>query len=96
LKPDVVFFDELLPERDIARANSLAAEARLLLVIGTSLEVYPVAELPSVTRRAGGGVAIVNEGPTSFDGRAVLKLEGWAGDVLAETVDELGSRSSRP
>jgi NAD-dependent deacetylase len=94
LKPDVVFFDELLPEREIARASSLAAEARLLLVVGTSLEVYPVAELPSVTLRAGGRVAIVNEGPTSFDGRAVLKLEGRAGDVLAATVDELGS--SRP
>jgi NAD-dependent deacetylase len=89
LKPDVVFFDELLPEREIARANSLAAEARLLLIVGTSLEVYPVAELPWVTLRTGGRVAIVNDGPTSFDGRAVLKIEGRAGDVLAATVEEL-------
>ena len=74
------------------RAVRRLRDARLLLVVGTSLEVYPVAELPSVTLRAGGRVAIVNEGPTSVDGRAVLKLEGRAGDVLAATVDELASR----
>ena len=82
LKPDVVFFDELLPEGAIERALELASVARLLLVVGSSLEVYPVAGLPDATRHAGGEVAIVNVGPTSFDARAALKLDRRAGEVL--------------
>jgi NAD-dependent deacetylase len=80
VKPDVVFFDELLPPEAIDRAYELAAQARLLLVVGSSLEVWPVAELPLVTLRAGGKVAVVNRGPTAVDGRADLKLDGGAGE----------------
>jgi NAD-dependent deacetylase len=89
LKPDVVFFDELLPEQAIDRAYELAGEARLLLVVGSSLEVWPVAELPLITRRAGGKVAVVNEGPTSVDDQATLKVEGKAGDVLGAVLSHL-------
>ena len=89
VKPDVVFFEELLPEDAIDRAYDLAGEARLLLVVGSSLEVWPVAELPFVTLRAGGCVAVVNEGPTSVDDRAELKLTGMAGEVLGEAVARL-------
>jgi NAD-dependent deacetylase len=89
LKPDVVFFDETLPEDAIDRAHALAREARLLLVVGSSLEVWPVAELPLVTLEAGGKLAVVNEGPTSVDGRADLRLDGKAGEVLGETVARL-------
>ena len=59
LKPDVVFFDELLPEAAILRAVELAETAALLLVVGSSLEVYPVADLPRSTLVAGGKVAVV-------------------------------------
>jgi NAD-dependent deacetylase len=90
VKPDVVFFDELLPAEAIDRAYELAGEARLLLVVGSSLEVWPVAELPFVTLRAGGQVAVVNDGPTSVDDRADLKLDGKAGEVLSMTVARLG------
>jgi NAD-dependent deacetylase len=89
LKPDVVFFDELLPPDAIARAYELAGEARLLLVVGSSLEVYPVAELPRTTLDAGGKVAVVNRTPTWVDGQAVLRLDGGAGDVLAAVVATL-------
>jgi NAD-dependent deacetylase len=89
LKPNVVFFDEMLPEDAIDRAYALAGEARLLLVVGSSLEVWPVAELPLVTLEAGGKLAVVNEGPTSVDGRAELRLEGKAGEVLGETLARL-------
>src|ERR671934_2731866 len=66
LKPGVVMFRELLPEREIDRAFELAREARLLLVVGSSLEVHPVAGLPLETIQAGGRVAIVNKGATPF------------------------------
>jgi NAD-dependent deacetylase len=82
LKPDVVFFGELLPTEAIERAYELARRARLLLVVGSSLEVYPVAGLPDETLAAGGALAIVNRGRTQYDGRAVLRIDGSAGEVL--------------
>src|SRR6266511_4417810 len=56
LKPDVVFFGELLPGASIDRAFELAREARLLLVVGSALEVHPVAGLPLETIGAGGEI----------------------------------------
>ena len=47
LKPDVVLFGEYLPVDALARAEQLAAGADLMLCIGSSLEVYPVAQLPA-------------------------------------------------
>jgi NAD-dependent protein deacetylase/lipoamidase len=81
LKPGVVLFGELLPEAAMAEAHALAAGADLMLCIGSSLEVYPVAGLPRVTLDAGGRLAIVTQGPTSFDRAAAVKLSG---DVEAE------------
>jgi len=81
LKPDVVLFGELLPEAPLAEAQELAQEADLMLCIGSSLEVYPVAGLPAITRGAGGRLALVTQGPTPYDGDAEVKLEG---DVVAE------------
>ena len=89
LKPDVVFFDELLPPAAIERAFDLAREARLLLVVGSSLEVYPVAALPQETLDAGGSVAVVNRGPARVDASAALMIDASAGDALAETVARL-------
>jgi NAD-dependent deacetylase len=90
LKPDVVFFGELLPRAAIDRAYELARSTRLLLVVGSALEVYPVAELPLETIRAGGSFAIVNRGPTALDGEAVLRVDGSAGETLREVLTVLG------
>jgi len=81
VKPDVVLFGELLPEEAMAEAQRLCAGADLLLCIGSSLEVYPVAGLPELTLSSGGRLAIVTQGPTPYDGEATVKLEG---DVVAE------------
>jgi NAD-dependent deacetylase len=82
LKPGVVMFGELLPVDAIERAQQLAAEAGLLLVIGSSLEVHPVAALPGDTLASGGRLAIVNRGPTPWDSRAELVIDGGAGETL--------------
>ena len=55
LKPDVVLFGEMLDEAAMSRASALAAGADLMLCIGSSLEVWPVAELPEITLLRGGG-----------------------------------------
>ena len=81
VKPDVVLFGELLPERAMNEALALCAGAELLLCVGSSLEVYPVAGLPSITRNAGGRLAIVTKGPTPYDAEADVRLDG---DVVAE------------
>jgi NAD-dependent deacetylase len=93
LKPDVVMFGELLPEAAIARAMQLAAEAGLLLVIGSSLEVYPVAGLPLETIAAGGTVAIVNRGETPFDARAAVTVDAGAGETLRALAERLPERA---
>jgi len=82
LKPDVVMFGELLPAARIARAEQLAREAGVLLVVGSSLEVHPVAGLPLETLANGGRLAIVNRGATPFDGRAAVRIDAGAGATL--------------
>jgi NAD-dependent deacetylase len=89
LKPDVVMFGELLPVAQIARAEQLACEAGVLLVVGSSLEVYPVAGLPLQTLANGGELAIVNRGSTPFDTRATVVIDGGAGETLLALADRL-------
>ncbi len=83
VKPDVVLFGELLPEAAIARAQALAGQAELMLCVGSSLAVHPVAALPGVTLESGGRLAIVTRGPTPYDAEAELKLEGEVDAELA-------------
>jgi NAD-dependent deacetylase len=83
LKPDVVMFGELLPAAAIERATQLARIARLLLVVGSSLAVYPVDALPNGTLRTGGQLAIVNAEPTPFDDRAEVVIHASAGETLS-------------
>jgi NAD-dependent deacetylase len=82
LKPDVVLFGEYLPADAVTRAQALAAGADLMLCIGSSLEVYPVAQLPETTLSNGGQIAIVTKSRTPFDRHAAVRLGG-------DVVDEL-------
>jgi NAD-dependent deacetylase len=86
LKPDVVLFGEFLPEGAMERAFGYAAGADVLLCIGSSLEVHPVAQLPGLTKQAGGAVAIVTQGPTPFDRHAAVRLGGDVVDELEALV----------
>ena len=89
LKPDVVMFGELLPAAQIARAEQLAREAGLMLVVGSSLEVHPVAGLPLETLAGGGALAIVNRGTTPYDAHATLTVDAGAGETLSGLVQRL-------
>jgi NAD-dependent deacetylase len=89
VKPDVILFGELLPAEAMAEAEALAARADLLLCVGSSLEVYPVAELPSVTLARGGELAIVTKSPTPYDPDAAVRLEGDVAEELSAAISAL-------
>jgi NAD-dependent deacetylase len=90
LKPDVVLFGEMLDEAAITRAGELADGADLMIVVGSSLEVHPVAGLPELTLAAGGRLAIVTRSATPFDRVADVKLEGDVVDELDGVLAALG------
>jgi NAD-dependent deacetylase len=85
LKPGVTLFGELLPGDAIERATALARGAELMLVVGSSLEVWPVAGLPLESR----SLAIVNRGSTALDDHAVLRIDAGAGETLSEVLARL-------
>jgi NAD-dependent protein deacetylase/lipoamidase len=89
LKPAVVMFGELLPADALERSQRLAREAALLLVVGSSLEVHPVAALPGETLAAGGALALVNRGGTAWDTSAELVLDAGAGETLRALASAL-------
>ncbi|HEV2977300.1 MAG TPA: NAD-dependent deacylase [Casimicrobiaceae bacterium] len=82
LRPDVVWFEESLPELALAAAEDAARRCRVLLVVGTSTEVYPAAGLPGLARRSGALVVEVNPNPTTLSATADYVLRGAAGTVL--------------
>jgi NAD-dependent deacetylase len=75
LKPAITFFGESLPARALQDAELLARRADLLLVLGTSLTVYPAAAIPEITLRAGGKIVIVNNMPTPLDRAAEMTFD---------------------
>jgi NAD-dependent deacetylase len=75
LKPAITFFGESLPSGALREAVEESQKADLMLILGTSLTVYPAASMPDYTLRNGGQVVIVNNMPTPLDGRAVMRFE---------------------
>jgi NAD-dependent deacetylase len=88
LKPDVVFFDEMIPPAAVAASVRLVADADLILVIGTSCEVYPAAGLPSQVRDQGGKVIEINL-VRAEDLHPDLLLEGKFGELLPALASRL-------
>ena len=89
VRPDVVWFGEVLPEAALARAQEAAALADVYLSVGTSAVVYPAAGLPLLARQAGAYVAEVNPTPSDIAGRMSEQVRGTAGAVLPELVASL-------
>jgi NAD-dependent protein deacetylase/lipoamidase len=91
-----VLFGEYLPVEAMARAEALAAGADLMLCIGSSLEVYPVAGLPDTTLAAGGQIAILTQGPTPFDRQAAVRMGGDVVDELEAVLAALDLAITEP
>lgn len=86
VKTSTVLFGELLPARAWDRAARMAANADAVLVIGSTLTVYPASELVAATVMRGAALVIVNQGETAFDDLAAVHIDRPAGDVLPELI----------
>lgn len=75
IKPDIIFFGEILPPEDFNMAIFNAAHSDLMIIIGTSLVVQPAAFMPMYTLNNGGKIVLINKGETYIDDRAVLKFD---------------------
>jgi NAD-dependent deacetylase len=95
LKSTTISFGQGLPPRAVAQAQRWHALARLCLVIGSSLVVYPAATLPELTLEAGGQLAIVNQTLTHLDELAVLVAREPAGVLLAQVQQLLSGASMK-
>jgi NAD-dependent deacetylase len=91
LKPTVVLFGEPLPVAAVQEAFALAGQADVVLVVGSSLVVYPAAEIPLVAVRAGARMIVVNAEPTPFDRLAEVVIHGRSGEVLPHIADLIGA-----
>jgi NAD-dependent deacetylase len=87
LKPTVVLFGETMPQAAIRDAFALARAADVVLIVGSSLVVYPAADIPVVAMRSGARSIIVNAEPTPLDALADVVIHGRSGDVLPEIVE---------
>jgi NAD-dependent deacetylase len=86
LKPTVVLFGEPMPGEAVKASKELAGQADVMLVVGTSLVVYPAAEIPLIAVRSGARMIVVNAEPTPFDRFAEVVIHGRSGEVLPEIV----------
>jgi NAD-dependent protein deacetylase/lipoamidase len=94
LRPDVVWFGEMLPAIAFARAEDTAERCEVCFVVGTSAEVYPAASLPETAREHGALIVEVNPEETDLSRWADLSLRGPAGVVLPALAEKISGPAS--
>jgi NAD-dependent deacetylase len=96
LRPDVVWFGELLPEAAVEEAWRLGERCDVMIVVGTSGLVWPAAELPFVAARAGARVIEINPEPSEITRIADVFLKGRAGEILPRIADSIAPSTRSP
>jgi NAD-dependent deacetylase len=94
LRPDVVWFGEMLPTGVLRAAEQAAATAEVFFSIGTSALVYPAADLPFTALRAGAAVVEINPQPTPLSPQVTFSLNGPAGEMLPALVEQVWGEST--
>lgn len=89
IRPDVVWFGEMLPMKELRDAEESAANSDVFFTIGTSAEVYPAAMLPIIAKRAGAYVVEINTKPTAISGDLDEILTGKSGEILYELLKKI-------
>ncbi len=85
----VVNFGDSLPAKDLAESYQHSQKCDLFIVVGSSLVVYPAADMPAVALEAGARLVIINQGETPFDKQAHLRFSEAIGQVLPPAVEQL-------
>lgn len=89
LKPDVVFFGEMLPQDTLMKAEKESEQCDLFIVIGSSLVVYPAAYMPLYAKQSGAKIVIINMGQTGQDDIADVFINAPAGDIMIRIMARL-------
>jgi NAD-dependent deacetylase len=89
LKPDVVFFGEMLPQDTLRLAERESEKSDLFMVIGSSLVVYPAAYMPLYAKQSGAKIVIINMGQTGQDNIADIFINAPAGDTMSRIISRL-------
>ena len=93
VKTATVLFGEMLPDREVQKARFFSAMADGILVIGSTLSVYPAADIPASAARNGVPMVIINLGPTDHDHLARVKIDLPAGEAVPALVAALGAQA---
>lgn len=86
----ILDWEDALPDRDLNRADDASRRADLALTLGTSMQIKPSGDLPLLTKRKGGKVAIVNLQATKHDKHAHLRIHGYVDEVMKQLMELLG------
>ncbi len=89
IKPEGVFFGEALPVKETMEAEQRSSSCDLCIVIGSSLVVYPAAMMPQYAVQSGAKLVIINEGETSLDYAADVRINDRAGKVMSQVVKKV-------
>jgi NAD-dependent deacetylase len=92
LKPDAVYFGESLPMEVLAESQHRAQTCDMCIVLGSSLVVYPAANIPVIARRSKASLVIVNMEPTDMDHMAEFCIKAKAGKVMALAMEKVRER----
>lgn len=95
LKPATISFGQRMPERETAEAFRRSAGCDIFIVIGSSLVVYPAAQMPVVAKQSGAKLVIINRDETACDKRADVVIYGQAGTIMAAILNEVRSNLDR-
>ncbi|MCC6800665.1 MAG: NAD-dependent deacylase [Anaerolineae bacterium] len=93
LKPNVILFGEQLPAQALSAARRDAQKCDVMIVVGSSLEVYPAADLPALAQRNGAALIFVNLAATALDSLANIVIHGDVVDVLPRLAQSLEGNS---
>ncbi len=94
MKSATISFGQPMPEKETAEAQARSREAEVFIVVGSSLVVYPAAQMPMEAKQNGARLIIVNLGETSFDAHADVLIRGKAGDTMKRIVERVKERAA--
>ena len=92
LKPDAVFFGEMMPVWETSEAQKRSSECDLCIVIGSTLTVYPAGLMPRYALQGGAKLVIINDGVTELDRSAHGRISGKAGEIMSRAIEKVKKR----